>query len=56
MLNTVRFLFGLLKLVFVLMALYIFFVMNIVGGGGPIILVIAIFFVVKFIAATKKVD
>ena len=56
MLRTVRFFFGLLKLACILFALYVFLLMNIVGGGGPILLAIAIFFVVKFIAATKKVD
>ena len=50
-----KFLFRVLKLVFILVALYIFFLLNIVGGGGPILLIIAIFFVVKFVTATKGV-
>jgi hypothetical protein len=56
MIRTVRFFFGLLKLACILVALYIFFLVNIVGGGGPILLAIAIFVVVKFVAATKKID
>jgi hypothetical protein len=55
MFRTVRLLFGLLKLACILVTLYIFFLVNIVGGVGPIILVIALFFVVKFIVGTKKV-
>jgi hypothetical protein len=55
MFRTVKLVLGLLKLACILLALYILFLVNIVGGGGPILLAIAIFFVVKFIAATKKV-
>jgi hypothetical protein len=56
MFRTVKLFFGLLKLACILVALYIFFLVNIVGGGGPILLAIAIFVVVKFVAATKKID
>jgi hypothetical protein len=55
MFRTVRLFFGLLKLVCILVALYIFFLVNIVGGGGPILLAMAIFFVIKFVVATKKI-
>jgi len=56
MFRTVRLFLGLLKLACILVALYIFFLVNIVGGGGPILLVVAIFIVIKFVAASKKVD
>lgn len=55
MFRTMRLFFRLLKLICILFALYAFFLLNIVGGGGPILLVIAIFLVGKFIASTKKV-
>ena len=55
MIRSLRLVFGALKLVCILAILYIFFVINIIGGGGPILLGIAIFFVYKFVAsATKK--
>jgi len=45
--------FKLIKLLVILAALWIFFAMNIVGGGGPILLLIAVFAAYKIFFSTK---
>ncbi len=43
-----------IKLVFILIALYVFLLLNIVGGGGPILLVIAVVTIFRFVSSLNK--
>lgn len=47
-------LFGLIKLLLILAGLYVFAALNIVSGGGFLVLLIAGFFILKFLASTQK--
>jgi hypothetical protein len=46
--------FKLLKLACILVLLYLFFLLNLVSGGGALLALVAIFFVGKFILAAGK--